>query len=165
MFARVYVEALFKTADTPIAQEFDRALARHAGLHLAAFAVADARGAHARLGAEGFRVRPLVEMARPVDTETGSDTAAFTIARVEPDTMPEGRIQILTHRTEAAVWQPRWLTHPNGAVGLCDVVIAVADVDEVAARFARFTGRAAKTHESGRATVLARRRVHLMTAA
>ena len=55
MFARGYVEALFKTADTPIAQEFDRALARHAGLHLAAFAVADARRTHARLGAEGFQ--------------------------------------------------------------------------------------------------------------
>ena len=164
MFARGYVEALFKTAETPIAQEFARALARHPGLHLAAFAVADARGAHARLAAEGFRVRPLVEMSRPVDTATGPDTAAFTIARVEPGVMPEGRIQILTHRTEAAVWQPRWLTHPNGAVGLADVVIAVADVDEVAARFARFTGRAAKTYESGRAIVLDRGRVHLVTA-
>ena len=30
--------------------------------------------------------------------------------------MPEGRIQILTHRTESTVWQKRWLTHPNGAL-------------------------------------------------
>src|SRR6266852_4326920 len=141
MFARGYIEVLFKTADTPLARELDAALARYPGLHLAAFAVADAAAAHARLGAGGFRLRPLVEMQRPVDTESGSGTARFTIARVEPGVMPEGRIQILTHRTEHAVWQPRWLTHPNGVTGLADVLIAVADLDESAQRFARFTDR------------------------
>ena len=81
-------------------------------------------------------------MQRPVDTETGDGIAAFTIARVEPEAMPEGRIQMLTHHTEQAVWQPRWLSHPNSAIGLIDLVIAVADVEEAAARFARFTARA-----------------------
>ena len=82
-------------------------------------------------------------MPRPVDTEAGTATAAFTIARVEPGVMPEGRIQMLTHHTEQAVWQKRWLKHPNSAIGLIDVVIAVADVEEAAQRFARFTGRTA----------------------
>ena len=89
--------------------EFDAALARYPGIHLAAFAVADAATAHRRLATTGFRVRPLVEMQRPVTTETGTGTAAFTIARVEPGQMAEGRIQILTHRTEDTVWQPRCL--------------------------------------------------------
>ena len=143
MFARGYIEVLFKTADTVLGREFDAMLARYAGVHLAAFAVADAARAHERLRADGFRVRPLVKMQRPVETEAGDDVAAFTIARVEPDVMPEGRIQMLTHHTEAAVWQPRWLSHPNTAIGLIDVVIAVEDVAEAAARFSRFTGRAA----------------------
>ncbi len=143
MFARGYMEVLFKTADTALSREFDAALARHAGLHLAAFAVADAGTGRERLAAQGFRVRDLVRMQRPVETATGPDTAAFTIARVEPGVMPEGRIQMLTHHTEHAVWQPRWLAHPNTAVGLVDLIIAVADVEEAAARFARFTGRAA----------------------
>lgn len=143
MFARGYMEVLFKTADTALSREFDAALARHAGLHLAAFAVADAGTGRERLAAQGFRVRDLVRMQRPVETATGPDTAAFTIARVAPGVMPEGRIQMLTHHTEHAVWQPRWLAHPNTAVGLVDLIIAVADVEEAAARFARFTGRAA----------------------
>ena len=42
MFARGYIEALFKTADTPLGRELDGALARYRGVHLAAFAVADA---------------------------------------------------------------------------------------------------------------------------
>jgi hypothetical protein len=143
MFTRGYIEVLFKTADTALGREFDAALARYAGVHLAAFAVADAERAHERLKSDGFRVRPLVKMQRPVETAAGDAIAAFTIARVEPDVMPEGRIQMLTHHTEAAVWQPRWLAHPNSAIGLIDIVIAVADISEAAARFSRFTGRAA----------------------
>lgn len=149
MLARGYIEVLFKTADTVLGREFDAALARYTGVHLAAFAVPDAHNAHERLKSGGFRVRPLVKMQRPIETEAGDDIAAFTIARVEPDVMPEGRIQMLTHHTEAAVWQPRWLSHPNSASGLIDVVIAVADVGEAAARFARFTGRATASASSG----------------
>jgi hypothetical protein len=162
MFRRGYVEILFKTSETPLARELDAALERHAGLHLVAFAVADAAAAHAGLGASGFRVRPLVHMQRPVETESGPAVAAFTIARVEPGVMPEGRIQVLTHRTEQAVWQPRWLTHPNGAVALTDVVMAVADVEEAAQRFARFTGRPATANPAGRAVTLDRGRMQIM---
>ena len=163
MFRRGYVEILFKTSETPLAREFDAALERHAGLHLVAFAVADAAEAHARLGATGFRVRPLVQMQRPVETETGPATAAFTITRVEPGVMPEGRIQILTHRTEHAVWQPRWLTHPNGAIGLMDVVIATANVEEAAGRFGRFLGLAITGNSFGKAIYLDRGGVQLVT--
>ena len=151
MLSRGYLEILFKTSDTPLSREFDTALSCHAGLHLAAFAVADAAKAHRRLATNGFRVRELVHMQRPVGTAAVAATAEFTIARVEPDAMPEGRIQMLTHHTEQAVWQERWLKHPNSASGLIDLVIAVADVEEAALRFARFTGRAV-TRTPGRCT-------------
>ena len=149
MFERGYTEVLFKTADTSLGREFDGAIARHAGVHLAAFAVADAAKAHARRAASGFAVRELARMQRPVDSDAGPQTAGFTIARVEPGVMPEGRIQILTHHTEQAVWQPHWLSHRNGATGLIDVVVAVADVEEAAERFARFTGRPATKSQRG----------------
>lgn len=162
MLERGYIEVLFKTADTPLGRELDVALARYAGIHLAAFAVADAAQAHQRLASANFRMRPLVEMQRPVDTPAGRGTAAFTVARVEPGEMAEGRIQILTHRTEQAVWQKRWLAHPNGALGLLDLVIAVADLDEAAGRFQRFTARPAVANPLGRAIQLDRGRVQLM---
>lgn len=163
MFARGYIEVLFKTADTPLGAELDLSMARYRGVHLAAFAVADAGKAHARLGAAGFALRPLVSMQRPVDTETGPSTAAFTVARVERGAMAEGRIQILTHYTEDAVWQKRWLAHPNGARALASVVIAVPDVEEAAARFAHFTGRRAMSTRSGQMIALDRGRVELVT--
>src|SRR5262249_14071722 len=165
MLSRGYIEVLFKTAATPLAAELDISTARYRGVHLAAFAVADAGKAHARLGAAGFTQRPLVSMQRPVDTETGNATAAFTVARVERGAMAEGRIQILTHHTEEAVWQKRWLRHPNGARALTSVVIVVADVEEAAARFARFTGRDATPTRSGAVVALDRGRVELVTRA
>jgi hypothetical protein len=164
MFARGYVEILFETSETPIAGELDAAIARYPGLHLAAFAVADAAVAHRRLGEAGFRTQPLVAMQRPVETVSGSDIAAFTLARIVAGQMPEGRIQMLTHRTEATVWQPRWLDHPNGARGLAALTIAVADVDDAVARFARFTGRGAVPSAGGQVIALDRGRVELVSA-
>lgn len=165
MLTRGYIEVLFKTAATPLAAELDAAVSRYPGVHLAAFAVADAGKAHARLGAAGFALRPLVALQRPVDTEAGPVTAAFMVARVERGAMAEGRIQILTHHTEDAVWQKRWLVHPNGARGLSSVVIAVADVEEAALRFARFTGRRATPMRSGQTVALDRGRIELVTRA
>ncbi len=164
MFARGYVEILFQTADTPLGRELAVALARHPGLHLAAFAVSDAAATHRRLGDSGFRMQPLVSMQRPADTERGPDIAAFTIARLAPGQMPEGRIQALTHRTEHTVWQPRWLHHPNGARALVALTIAVADVDEAAARFTRFTGRPAEAGDGGQVIMLDRGRLGIVTA-
>ena len=164
MFARGYIEALFRTADTPLGRELTAALARYPGVHLAAFAVADAAKAHRRLADSGFRMQPLVQMQRPVDTGGEPGTAAFTLARVEPGEMPEGRIQILTHRTEPMVWQPRWLSHPNGAIALTSVLIVAADVAETAQRFARFTARAAIAVPFGQRIELDRGRIDLVDA-
>jgi hypothetical protein len=163
MFHRGYVEALFKTADTPLGRELDSAIARYGGVHLAAFAVSDAAAAHRRLETAGFRVRPLVEMQRPVETAEGPDVAAFTIARVEPGQMAEGRIQILTHRTERTVWQQRWLDHPNGAMGLIDIVIVSRDIEDAGSRFSRFLDRPGAANAFGQAVPLDRGRVQIVT--
>src|SRR5438067_602357 len=162
MLARGYIEALFKAADTALAQELDTAMRRYRGVHLAACAVADAAKAHKRLAAAGFRMRALIDMTRPVDAVAGPATAAFTLARLTPGEMPEGRIQILTHRTEAMVWQPRWLSHPNGALALASVMIAVLDPDQAAQRFTRFTGRSARAATLGYIIELDRGRIDLV---
>jgi hypothetical protein len=163
MFRRGYMEVLFKTADTPLGLEFQAALSGHSGVHLVAFSVADAEGAHKRLGEAGFAMRPLVQFQRPVDTANGPGVAAFTVVRLERGAMAEGRIQILAHRTEDTVWQPRWLNHPNGAQGLVDVVVVSADPAEAAGRFARFTGHQAKPTKHGQAIALDRGQVQLFS--
>jgi hypothetical protein len=164
MLANGYIEVLFKAADTPLGREFEATLDVYPGVHLANFAVVDAEQAHRRLTDVGFAMRPLVQFRRPVDTENGPDFAAFTVVRLERGAMAEGRIQILTHRTEHTVWQKRWLAHPNGALALIDIVIASSDVGEAAARFARFTDRPAHPTAHGQRIVLERGQVQLFGA-
>jgi hypothetical protein len=130
---------------------------------LIAFA-ADAKAAQAACS-QWFRVRPIVELERPVATASGEAMAAFTIARVEDGQMREGRIQYLTHHTEDAVWQKRWLAHPNGARALVDIVVAVPDVDEAAARYVRFLAHEAVPTNIGRGIFLERGGVQLANAA
>jgi len=143
MFRNGYLELLTATSETPLAAQLRERIADHAGLHLAAFATADAAAEHRRLGASGFATLPLVDMRRPVATAAGEDFARFTIARIAHGTMPEGRTQFLTHHTEHLVWPEAMLDHPNGARRLAALWIAAADPAEPAARFARFTGRPA----------------------
>jgi hypothetical protein len=165
MLPRGYLEFLFKTADTVLGREFDEGNARYVGIHLIAFGVADAKAQRERLAGSGFAVQPLVALRRPVGTETGTAEAAFTVARVEAGEMAEGRIQMLTHHTEDAVWQKRWLAHGNGVRELIDVAIAVPNLAEADSRFARFLNRKSVASDFGRAFFLNRGGVQLLDAA
>jgi Glyoxalase-like domain len=144
MLRRGYLEILAATDNTPLAQQLHERVARHVGLHLAAFSTADAAAERRRLAAAGFPVLPLVDMRRPVATVSGKAEARFTIARIAAGVMPEGRTQFLTHHTEDLVWREPCLVHPNGAHALIALWVAAADPDEPARRFAQFTGRPAR---------------------
>jgi hypothetical protein len=153
MLRQGYVEILTATADTELARQLRERIADHVGLHLAAFSSADAGAEHRRLAAAGFATLPLVDMRRPVATESGSEDARFTIARIAHGSMPEGRVQFLTHHTEPLVWRDGFLDHPNGAQALTGLWIAAADPAAAAERFARFTGRPAR--HAGEVTTIA----------
>ena len=161
MLRQGYVELLTATADTELARQLHERIADHVGLHLAAFSSADTGAEHRRLAAAGFATLPLVDMRRPVATGSGSEDARFTIARVVHGSMPEGRVQFLTHHTERLVWRDGFLDHPNGAQALTGLWIAAADPSEPAERFARFTSRPAMRHGAVTTIQLARGAVHV----
>lgn len=132
-----YLEILFQTGeDTAVARHLAAALDRHAGVHLAAFASADATAEAARLDRAGFAPQAPVALRRPIEGQE----AAFSVIRLPPGAMPEGRIQFLSHLTEDVVWQLRWLGHGNGAHALCDLVVVTGD-DSAPERWGRFLGR------------------------
>lgn len=146
MLRRGYLEFLAAVpgADTPLSAQLTAALERYAGLHLIAFTVADAAAAHARLQGDGFSPLPPVHLRRPVALPDGGEgEVAFTVIRVPPESMPEGRIQMLKQETPDLVWQDRLLARENGVTGLAGVLLCVEDPVAVSARYARFCGRAA----------------------
>jgi hypothetical protein len=161
MLRNGYLELLTATSDTVLSAQLRERILDHPGLHLLAFTSAEAAAEHRRLRATGFPTLPLVDMRRPV----GGDFARFTIARIAHGTMPEGRAQFLTHHTEPLVWLPDMLDHPNGATALAALWIVAGDPAEPAARYARFTGRAARRDGAVTTIALDRGALHFTTPA
>jgi hypothetical protein len=146
MLRRGYLEILSAVppVDTPLAAQLRGAVDRYTGVHLIAFTVADAEGAHARLEAAGFAPPPPVHLRRPVALPDGNAAeVAFTVIRVPPEAMAEGRIQILRQETPDLVWQDHLLARDNAVDGLAGALLCVDDPAAVSERYARFTGRSA----------------------
>lgn len=140
MLREGYLEFLTPTGDTPIARQLRVAIQRYTGVHLIALGTGAPEADHARLTKQGFSPLPPVALQREIGTADGHDTARFTVVRVAPGTMAEGRVQYCQQHTPELLWQPRWLEHPNHARGLAAVILCVADPQEAAQRYARYTG-------------------------
>jgi len=140
MLREGYLEFLTPTADTPIAGQLRAAIQRYTGVHLVALGTAAPDADYARLDRNGYAPLPPVALQREIGTADGSGTARFTVVRVPPGTMAEGRIQYCQHHTPELLWQPRWLEHANRARGLAAVILCVADPLEAAQRYARYSG-------------------------
>lgn len=128
--------------DTPLARQHREAVRRHVGLHVIAFTVADADAARSRLSAEGFEPGDPVRLRRPIRApDDGDAIAAFTVIRVPPDKMAEGRIQILTQETPDLIWQPQLIARDNDLVRLSSALVCVDDPAEAGDRYGRYAGR------------------------
>lgn len=152
MLNRGYIEVLTPVGETPLAGQMNSAIDRYEGLHLVCFTTSDAAETAERLDACGFDLLPPVDLRR--DTLDGP--ASFTVLRMQPPGMPEGRIQFCTHYTPDAVWPERYLAAGNKARTLSGVLLAMADPAEAADRFARFTGHEAVRTGDGHLLVLDR---------
>jgi hypothetical protein len=145
MLRESYLEVLCAVGDAPLAQQLNAALARYTGMHLMAFSTPDAEGQHLRLTEAGFDMQPLVHLTREVE----GGTLRFSVIRLQPGQMPEGRIQFLNHRTPDLLWREELMNHPNKVVSMTDVVMASADPAEAIGRFQRYLGVAPETCKGG----------------
>jgi len=142
MLGEGYLEFLTPLASTPTGEELRRGIARYQGLHIAAFDLADAQRWHERCENAGFAQNPVLDLRREVTDDAGHVMEArFSVARSRPPGMPEGRFQALVHHTPEAIWQPRYLGHPNSAAGLMAIVVLVDDMAEASERYTRWFGQ------------------------
>jgi hypothetical protein len=137
-----FLEILATTHDTPLAEQFRQQIARYSGLHLMAFSADDMARERARLTQSGFAMQGVVELRRKDRTLRGEPVVHFSVLRPQPGVMAEGRVQWVTPRTPDTVWRVETITTENGAEGLTDMLVCVADPAAVAARYGRYTGRA-----------------------
>jgi hypothetical protein len=147
MLERGYLELLtaIPGADTALARQLRNGLSRYAGVHLVAMTTGDTESERTRLLEAGFDPGDVVHLRRAVAMGDGAEqTSAFSVVRIPPERMPEGRIQFLEQKTPELVWQSQWIASQNAIEALTGVLIVVADVAEAAGRYSRFTGRAAR---------------------
>jgi hypothetical protein len=168
MLQRGYLEFLAAVpgTDTPLLHQLNTALDRYHGLHLVAFTIDDSEAAHKQLQNGGFAPLDPVHLRRPLTLGDGSEAeVAFTVLRVPPETMPEGRVQMLLQETPDLVWQKHIIARDNGVVALGGVILCVDDVDEVSGRFSRFTGKNIEGEGEYRSLSLDRGRLGFATGA
>ncbi len=160
MLRESYIEVLCAVGDAPMAQQLRAAVGRYTGIHLMAFTTTDAEAQHARLTAAGFDMQPLVHLTREVE----GGTLRFSVVRLQPGQMAEGRIQFLTHITPDLLWREDLMNHPNRVVSMTDVAMASADPNEAADRFERYLGMAPNAFDGGWRFMLARGSLTILSA-
>jgi hypothetical protein len=126
----------------------DAFLARRQGGCILALAMENPAAELARLRRAGVDLPGVEHLQRPVDdAEPEGAQARFSLLALPQ--APEGRLQLIRHETPEALWQERFLDHPNHAVALEAVVIATPAPAESAARLSRLAGRAATPDPEG----------------
>lgn len=115
-------------------------LARYEGIHILAFGCTDGAAAADRLAKEGFAANGVHGLARSLDTPGGKRKAEFNLVRLPPNDMPEGRVLAIEHLTPEYLWQDRYMTHPNGAIALEELIVCVEEPAIVADRYERYFG-------------------------
>jgi hypothetical protein len=111
-------------------------LDRFEGARILALGMQDSEGNLARLRRAGLEIPGVSPLSRPV--EPGGPIARFE--RLPLPEAPEGRVQLVRHLTAEAIWQERWMAHPNGAQELRAAIIVSDQPAESAARLSRLSG-------------------------
>lgn len=124
----------------------DRFLARFAGAHILALGIDDETAVAARLTLAWGAAPEITRTEREVD-DPGTPRARFSL--IAPADRPEGRVHLIRHETPEALWQPRYLRHPNNVVALEEVLLAVPKPAVTAAWYSQLTGRPVVPDSSG----------------
>ncbi|MGH7121012.1 MAG: VOC family protein [Acetobacteraceae bacterium] len=162
MLQESYLELIAVVDAASFTNSLEFSLSRYAGLHIVALGIDDEDTNLARLRAAGVKIPAAAYLERPVDDADPAGPRARFARLLLPDA-PEGRIFLIRHLTPQAIWQERFLSHPNHAVRLAEVVLVSAAPAESAARFSVLAGRPVVPDPSGGfALVLPRGQVRIL---
>lgn len=111
-----------------------------AGLTGLVFKAPDPEAVRLRLEERGIAFEPPGEFTRPVALAEGTKDARFRVIRIASELVANGRTFFCHHFTPELVWRPEWQSHPNGATGIVEYVIAAADPAKTAGLYDRIFG-------------------------
>ncbi len=131
-------------------------LRRFQGVHILIFNTPGIDDVAARYEATGIGHGGVHAAQRPVETPAGTRMEHLRFLEIDhpgpehpPGRVPEGRVGVAENSRPDDAPEP--VDHPNGATGLVECVLSVADsaLPEVERRYAGYLGRPARQHRSG----------------
>lgn len=137
MLQRGYLE-LIGVVDPGTYHPWELFLERGEGLHIAAMRCDDADVTYAALAARTSCFRPPVQRERPLRVAGEMQTARFRNIFSEDARCPEARYIVIEHQTPELLWQPRFLSHDNGALSLDEASFVADDPAALLARLQLF---------------------------
>lgn len=123
MFPRDYLELIGIVDPAGPPSRLAGLLAERGEGVIGAALAAAAESARASFAAAGLEPPPVAELRRP----SVNGELRFRLAELPAEATPDLRLFVCEHETPELLRRPEWLDHPNGAVGLRSVVVAVAD--------------------------------------
>lgn len=135
VFDTSYIELLgFPPGRPPAARP--ELSARAAGPLALVFRTDDADATHRMLSSRNFTPRPVQVFARPVSLGAGEPCdARFRVTRLEPDALPGAWVYFCQHLTPELIWRSAWRRHPNRALTISRIGLAVSDPSLAQSRY------------------------------
>lgn len=125
------------------------------GLNGLVFKTEDADAVHAEAQAAGLPILPVQSFSRPVELDGARQDAWFRTTRLDPLTIPMGRVYFCEHRTPELVWRPEFQSHPNGARAINRVIVATEKPGQTASLFRALFGPDAIAEHDGKCVIAA----------
>ena len=127
VFGEHYIELLGFDPDSP--QIRADIAAFPVGLNGLVFGSDDADGLAQALKLRGVAIQEPATFSRHVHLREGVKEARFRVVRLAAGTTTFGRTYFCQHLTQELIWRHEWQQHPNGAIAISKVTIAVRDVE------------------------------------
>ena len=133
MLRRGYLE-LIGVTDPTYRGRLKADIARYQGIHIVAFGVDDSAAVARAFAAAGLGAASPQILERPIETQGETAVARFEIVNIPDQILPEGHFFAIRHATPELLWRPALMSHPNGALKLTSLTVAVADPGDFAHR-------------------------------
>lgn len=139
MFERGYLE-LIGVASPGNYNPWTRFLDRFEGPHITALRCRNADETYAALRRRIDHFDPPLQRLRNAPYGDGERPFRFRNIFSQDAHFPEGRFIVIEHQTPEVIWQPDLMVHPNGAVGLVELVFCATEAEGTLDRLAAITG-------------------------
>jgi Glyoxalase-like domain len=135
MFEHNYLELVGLPSGTDVLRK--DVLESPRGLNGLVFQASNIDACQRTLRDSGLAMLEPQSFSRPVTIDGVEHLARFRTVRTAPELFEAGRVYYCQHYTPELVWHRPWMSHPNGVLGLSELVIVTSNLEIDLPRYAK----------------------------